>query len=574
MELSLRRQLLFLVTWITIVPSGFYYVYNYMPSKEIDWVTISLYFVILIITMMNPMRVSNVTVSLERWITFVVFLQFGVFAEMVFVQIAVIVLLFSGKTSTPTLQRFLINSSMFAIVSITSGLVFHAVGGEIGMLDFSSVVLLGFIYAVTYMVMNSIILKLFFAMMSHQFVLWSRGTAWDYLTTVIVFPFSITLYYLEMHLGNKSILLCGIPFLFTLYIVRIYYQSDNLNDKLSSATIIGRELADRLGFEDVIRAFIVKLRDVVSYDQAYILDLRGEEHFVMLMGSENNVVSKNVNDISFKSKFYIEDGLDMAATKIMDTKKDMHKLKNFEFSSSVKSVMTTPIKRNQRTEGFLILTSNRRRVFQLLDMKIVDMLAGYFAISLVKARLYEKTVEQSERCGLTKLYNYRYLDTKLEEEIIRYRTGEINSLSILILDIDYFKSINDTYGHHSGNDLLCALSTVLLAYVDTGVTLARYGGEEFVFIFPNVGKEQIIELAEDIRKEVAETKFRIIPDLFEDRSPVDVQMTISIGVASVPEDAEDAKSLLRNADRALYIGGKQAGRNRVGVFSEKEIVTA
>lgn len=574
MKLSLIRRLLLLVTWLITVPPGFYYAYNYMPSKEIDWVTISLYFLILLMIMMNPMRISNITVSLERWITFAVFFQFGVFAEMVFVQIAMIALLFTGKTSTPTFQRFMVNSSMFATVSIISGLVFHAVGGEIGMLDFSSVVLLGFIYAATYMLMNSILLKVFFAIMSRSFVIWSRGTIWDYLTTMIVLPFSITLYYLDVHFGIKSILLCGIPFMFTLYIVRIYYQSDNLNDKLSSASVIGRELADRLGFEDVIRTFIINLKDVVSYDHAYVLDLRSDKHLVLLMASENDVLSKNNNMLTFNSMVSSDDELDKDITKIFGTEKELKILKNFEFADSVKSVMTTPIKRNQRTEGFLILTSNHRRVFQVLDMKIVDMLAGYFAISLVKARLYEKTVEQSERCGLTNLYNYRYLDTRLDEEIFRYHSGEINSLSILILDIDYFKSINDTYGHHTGNDLLCALSTVLLSYVDKGVTLARYGGEEFVFIFPNMGKEQVIELAEDIRKEVEETKFRIIPDLFEDRSPVDVQMTISIGVASVPEDAEDAKILLRNADRALYIGGKQAGRNRVGVFSEREIVTA
>ena len=167
--------------------------------------------------------------------------------------------------------------------------------------------------------------------------------------------------------------------------------------------------------------------------------------------------------------------------------------------------MTAPIKRNQKTEGFLILTSNHKNIFQALEMKIVDMLTGYFAISLVKARLYEKTVEQSERCGLTNLHNFRYLDTKLDEDIIRYHTGELTSLSAIILDIDYFKAINDTYGHQSGNDLLCALSAVLLSFVDQDSTLARYGGEEFVFILRDKGKVRTVELAEEIRKEIEAT---------------------------------------------------------------------
>lgn len=573
MKVSLKRQIILLFTWIAIVPSGFYFAFHYMPAKDINWITIFLYFVILIITMMLPMRLSNITISLERWITFTVFFQYGLFAEVIFMQMAMILLLFTGKTSTPTFQRFLINSSMFTIVSISSALVFHTVGGEIGSVDFSSIVLFGVIYAITYMLMNSILLKLFFTMMSQKFTIRSRGTVWDYLTTMIVFPFSISLYYLNIYFGNKSILLCGIPFLLILYIIRIYHQSDNLNDKLSSASVIGRELADRLGFEDVIRTFIVKLQNVVSYDHAYVLDLRSETHLIMLMGSENDVVSKQVNNVVFKSKVMLDDGLDLDVTKIFATKKEVNILKNFEFSDSIKSVMTAPIKRNQKTEGFLILTSNHKKVFRALEMKIVDMLTGYFAVSLVKARLYEKTVEQSERCGLTNLHNFRYLNSKLDEDIIHYHTGELDSLSAILIDIDHFKAINDTYGHQSGNDLLCALSAVLMAFVDKETTLARYGGEEFVFILRNQGKARTIELAEEIRKEVEGAVFRIIPDLSEDHNPIDVQMTVSIGVATVPEDAEDAKLLLRNADRALYIGGKQAGRNRVGVFSKKEIVT-
>jgi diguanylate cyclase (GGDEF)-like protein len=98
------------------------------------------------------------------------------------------------------------------------------------------------------------------------------------------------------------------------------------------------------------------------------------------------------------------------------------------------------------------------------------------------------------------------------------------------------------------------------------MTLARYGGEEFVLLMPNFVKEDAVEFAELIRKKMEEARFEIIPDLSEDRKPVSVQMTVSIGVATMPMDAKDGKELLRNADRALYIGGKQAGRNRVGVY--------
>lgn len=571
MVITKKKQLLIAVAWICIVPPGVYFAFNYFPSKVMDWPSLLLYFFILIVTMAMPIHVSHMRISLERWITFIVFFQYGVFAELVFTQVAMILLLFNGKGKPPILHRFLVNSIMFTIVSNVSGLIFHAFSGGIGMmLDFHQLLILGSLYAISYMVLNSVLVQLYFTWMRAGILIWTNGTMWDYIVTMIVLPFSISLYYLNIHFGNKSILLIGIPLLLIIYIIRLYHRSDDLNAKLSSASVIGRELADRLGFEDVIRTFIVKLRDVVSYDQAYVFDLKSGKHLVPLMGSENGVVTKDVQNLVLRTPIFAGNGLDLDKTSIIETRKEAKMLKNFVFPQSVQSIMVAPIKRDQKTEGYLILTSHQKNMFQALEMQIVDVLTGYFAISLVKARLYEKTVEQSERCGLTKLYNFRYLDAKLDADILRYHEGDIHSLSAIMLDIDYFKKINDTYGHQSGNDLLCAFSKLLLPFVEQDATLARYGGEEFVFILPNKGKNESVALAEQIRKTVEEVRFRIVPDLSESRQPIDIGVTVSIGVASVPEDAEDVKSLLRNADRALYIGGKQAGRNRVGVFSREE----
>lgn len=571
--ISKKKQLTTLVVWLLIVPPGFYLAFNYLPSKEISWVNIILYFALLIITMLMHLELPNMTVSLERWITFTVFLQYGIFAELVITQLAMVIILFGGKNSLPTLHRFLVNSVMFTIVSIVSGLVYHFAGGEVGMLAFSSVAIYAFLYAVTYMALNSIIMKIYFVWIARSVPIWDKGTLWDYIITMIVLLVSLSLYYLDVYLGNKSILLIGIPFLLILWVVQMYHRSDDLHDKLSSASVIGHELADRLSFEDVIRTFIMKLRDVVFYDHAYVLEVRTGQRLDLLMGSEKGVISKDTKGLVIKSKTILGDGLDLYRPKVFGTKKELDMLEHFEFLYPVESAIIAPIKGNQRTEGFLILTSRQKNVFRALEMKIVDILTGYFGISLEKARLFEKTVEQSERCGLTNLHNFRYLNENLDADIIRYHTGEIDSLSAIILDIDHFKSMNDTYGHQSGNDLLCMLATILQKYVPGNGILARYGGEEFVFILPNHSKNETVELAEKIRKEVASAMFQIMPDLSGNRKLTDVHMTISVGVASVPEDAEDAKMLLRNADRALYIGGKQAGRNRVGVFSDKEIVT-
>lgn len=573
MVVSKRQQLITFFIWLLIVPLGFFVAHSFFPSRELDWANILLLFAIMFLTMLLPLQFQTVTISLERWVTLTIFFQYGVFTELVFIQVAMFIILFTEKSSLPLTHKFFVNSTIFTILSIVSGFVFHYAGGTIGSLNFSDVFLFGLLYAASYSLLNNILLKVYFLFNARIYSLRSKGALWDYISTLIMVPFSISLYFLHEHLDNKSLLLIGIPFIIVLVVLRMYNTSNTLNDQLSHAGEIGHELADRLLFDEVIETFLEKLKDVVPFGDAYVVDLRGGKKLIPLMGSESGVITKDVKGISFLAEKEPDDGLDKHFSQIYFNEKEVRSLKNIDFTHQVGTVMTAPIVRNQKTEGFLILTSVRKNSFRAVDMQIIDILTGYFAISLEKAKYFENTIEKSERCGLTKLNNFRYLDRKLDEETMRYHLGSLNELSVIILDIDHFKGINDTYGHESGNDILIQLAQLLLKFKKPNDTLARYGGEEFVLVLPNTSKVEAADLAETIRQEVENTPFKVIPDLSESRITIDVKITISLGVATVPDDAETAKDLLRNADRALYIGGKQAGRNRVGLY-EDEAVTS
>ena len=557
--------------WLLVVPLGFFIAYTYFPSRELDWTNILILFAIMFLTMLIPLQFKTVTISLERWVTLTVFFQYGVFTELVFIQVAMFILLFTEKSALPLTHKFFVNSSIFVIISLVSGFVFHYAGGVIGTLDFSDIFLFGLLYAMSYSFLNSVLLKVYFYFNSRIFSLRSQGALWDYISTAIMLPFSISLYFLQEHLGNKSLLLVGIPFLIVLIVLKMYNTSNTLNEQLSNAGDIGHELADRLLFDEVIQTFLVKLNDAVPFCNAYVVDLRGGSKLIPLMGSELGAIRKEVEGIAFLGNKKPDDGLDLYFSRVYFNEKEIQSLKNITFSSPVGSMITAPIVRNEKTEGFLILTSIRKNSFRPVDMQIIDILTGYFAISLDKARYYENTIEKSERCGLTKLHNFRYLEKQMNEEVIQYHLGKISQLSVIILDIDHFKVINDTYGHESGNVILVKLAKMLQKFAKPGDTLARYGGEEFVIVLPECGKEEAANLAELIRLEVEGAFFEITPDLSEERTSIDVAITISLGVATIPEDAESAKDLLRNADRALYIGGKQAGRNRVGLFENDAV---
>ena len=137
---------------------------------------------------------------------------------------------------------------------------------------------------------------------------------------------------------------------------------------------------------------------------------------------------------------------------------------------------------------------------------------------------------------------------------------------MIMLDIDDFKKINDTYGHQSGNEILVKMAARIKSLIGAQGTVARYGGEEFVILLPDMEKSAALHLAETIRGTIANRSFNIHDSLDEDYNQIQVNVTVSIGVAAAPEDAEDALSLIRHADRALYIGAKRAGKNRVAEY--------
>lgn len=557
--------------WLFTFPPSIYIAYTYFPSLPVNWSNILLLLVLLLFTMLLPMKFQNSIVSFERWITFTVFFQYGLFTELLFMQFALVVLMLSNKSDIRMSHRFFINSSVFSVVSLGSGFIFNLFGGIPGTFEVVNIVLLGILYALSYTIINSILLQTYTWLEMGEIKWIDKSVAWDVIITVLLLPFSLALYFLNGYFGSKALLLIGIPFILVLVISRKYNQSDNLNEKLSSATVLGHKLADNLGFNAVLESFLYNLKDVISYKEAYIIDFVEQEKLIPLISSEDGLISKNIKLLKFPERKHKDDGVDIDNIQIFSSETKAVELKYITFPADVQSVMTAPIKRGERTEGFLVLTSSKKNIFQPFEKDILKVLCGYLATALVKARYYENALTNSETCALTKLNNFRHLETKMDEEIIRYHTREISALSTIILDIDHFKSINDTYGHQSGNDLLIALAELLKEFVETDTTLARFGGEEFVFLFPNKSKFETVLIAEMIRKKVDEYPFTIIPDLSESRTPFEVHMTISLGVSSVPDDAQNAKSLLRNADIAMYVGGKQAGRNRVGVYDEQQV---
>ncbi|BAQ11595.1 GGDEF domain domain containing protein [Bacillus sp. OxB-1] len=563
------RQWILFPVWLATVPSIIYLSWNHFPSQAIDPATFLLILAALICLALFPIQVNEIKITLDRWIVFAVFFLHGAFVEVIMMQIALVFLQWRTKSEIPPLQRFLINSTMFAVISVVSAFAFGLAGGTPGLLEYRTLVTAGILYAVVYSLMNSALLLVFSKLAGRSFRAMKKAATWDFLLTMLSLPLAISFCILAARLGNIAIFLTGIPAILILLVVQLYHKSDRLQAKLSSATEIGHELADRLMTEEVFETFIRKLRNVLEYDQAYLFDFHHQKKRTFIYSTDTGFLQNEACDFRDDPVHSFGGRIDLEEIRIYPNRKAVETLRPLEFEQTTGSVLTAPIHWKGKTEGVLMVASDRPYFFGELDKEIVQLLTGYFATAVTKAKLYEKTIEKSERCGLTKLHNLRYLLGRLDEEQVRYDNGEIGSISAIMMDIDHFKSINDTYGHQNGNDILVEFAKLLRGFAGEDRILARYGGEEFVLILPEMEKEEAILLAETIRAEVASLIFRIIPDLTENREPMDVQITLSLGVSAIPEDAKDRNHLLRNADRAMYIGGKQAGRNRVGVYGEE-----
>ncbi|RJX32292.1 MAG: sensor domain-containing diguanylate cyclase [Desulfurivibrio sp.] len=162
---------------------------------------------------------------------------------------------------------------------------------------------------------------------------------------------------------------------------------------------------------------------------------------------------------------------------------------------------------------------------------------------------------------LTGLYNRQLLNIRLSEELARSRR-HVRPLALLLVDIDHFKRINDSYGHLVGDEMLVAITSLIAKHIREVDCLARYGGEEFIILAPDMTENNARQqLAERIRSAVAKEEFNILP------GKQNLRVTISVGLALYPTDAKNERELIAAADQALY-AAKYSGRNQVRAYSE------
>jgi diguanylate cyclase (GGDEF)-like protein len=209
------------------------------------------------------------------------------------------------------------------------------------------------------------------------------------------------------------------------------------------------------------------------------------------------------------------------------------------------SALCVPVRSRDHVLGVIELVNGpNEKVFKDADLQILSTIADYAAIAIENARNFMRISELVITDDLTGLYNGRYLHTLIEEEIERVRRFG-GKLSLIFIDLDFFKTINDTRGHLVGSRTLSEVGKLIKGNVRKICKAARYGGDEFVIVMPNTGKSGAMTLATKLCE-----LFRAYD--FLDDNEVSFNMTASFGIATFPDDADSRDGLIRLADQAMY----------------------
>ncbi|MBU2495111.1 MAG: sensor domain-containing diguanylate cyclase [Candidatus Omnitrophota bacterium] len=337
--------------------------------------------------------------------------------------------------------------------------------------------------------------------------------------------------------------------------------SQNLYRGLLSANEVAQSFAIATETEETLETIFLALKEILPSSKRILLFWIKQEGWKKTIegraafGMESSEIKKFVFLLDEKLGIVPRVAITRNSFETLDAKNDYYCDQNFVEQSKIFAFIATPITVAQKTLGVFLIETDGEKIHTESEIKMFSFFANEVGIALENIRLYNEVELLSVTDGLTGLYNHRHFQKILGDDLNRSSRYK-HSLSLLMLDIDFFKDYNDTFGHPTGDAVLAAVARIIQINIRNTDFAARYGGEEFCMILTETEKSGALLKAEEIRRRIEENQF-----LNEKKQPTK-NLTVSIGVAGFPEDAISKEALIKKADEALY-RSKKEGRNRV-----------
>jgi diguanylate cyclase (GGDEF)-like protein/PAS domain S-box-containing protein len=314
-----------------------------------------------------------------------------------------------------------------------------------------------------------------------------------------------------------------------------------------------------LSLEQVLERILSELNKVVYYDSAAVFFVEDDHLRIVAMRGFPDP-ARFLNQVYPLDDPLLQEVKESGGPLILFDAQEDQRFKRWGGADYVRGWLGVPLFVHGDCIGFLTLDNRRPGAYDAEIAKLALVFANQAAVAIENARLFEQVQRLAVTDPLTNLNNRRYFFEVAHREMERARRHQ-SPLSLIMIDIDRFKEVNDTHGHLIGDMVLSHIADRLHAQLREIDVLCRYGGEEFVVLLPDTSLEAAYQVAERLRQAITEAPFQV-----ED---IQVEVTTSLGVARMDSESDKIDDLVRDADQALY-QAKAAGRNQSILWNNSE----
>ncbi|MEG6566695.1 sensor domain-containing diguanylate cyclase [Thermoanaerobacterium saccharolyticum] len=500
-------------------------------------------------------KYTDIKLSISPVITIASFLIYGTESSaLLAVASTMIETIFFRKK----VKNGFLNGAMFSITYIVAGHLYEILGGKIGRFSVEQLIYV-VIYVLTSFVINYFIL--YYALKAQGKILfkkyWTESSVLELASYFVIVPVGIFLANMYMKFGTVIFIYHVIPLILLSYFIKAFRDLYKANQRLNALYEMVKIINSKLDLDKTLEAILYETEKVVTVSGIAIY-LKDDNGF--LINEKTKCREESLE--AFKDVYMNNEGLigkvvNEGKSVIIGNLKADKRYSDKNISNHYDSAIVVPIKGAEGVIGCISAFQNEINAFDEDSLKIMEALSEQSSIAIMNAKRYFEISKRSITDPLTKTYNRRFFDQILHDSIAK-SSIEKTPVSLIMLDVDRFKQINDTYGHMVGDTVLREIASRIKNCVRNNDIVARYGGEEFSVILPNLTAEQACVIAERIRYEVSSKPIKT--------DAGDISITVSAGVADFPNKAESAEKLISHADRALYAGCKTKGRDKVAVY--------